>query len=150
MLKNLFSNFTNKDHKIKPSSDPVNGRITYNFQNGLKAHQEELDLDQDEKLTEILLGFDLNTFSLDNSISDLIKSIVKEKALLSVLKIILVPDSEQAIPDATFAGIKNSELQNIFNDFFSLNPTVINWLKTIGKGLTSLPQIPSTSSSSTQ
>lgn len=150
MLKNLFSNFTNKDQKIIPSSEPIDGKIMYTFQNGLVAYQEELNLDQDEKLTGILVGFDLNAFSLENSIKDLIETIIKEKALLRVLKIILLPESEQSDLDDSLKGLKNSELQKVFNDFFSLNPTVINWLKTIGKDLTSLRQTPSTSNSSTQ
>ena len=151
MLDNLLSKFSSNGGQpakdMQPSSEPVDGKITYKFQCGIEAHQEELNLDQDEKLTTILLGFDMNSFSFETtSIKDLIGILVKEKSLIKILEIILISDNDK--PD--YSQLKNSELQNVFGDFFSLNPTVINWLKTIGAGLTSLPQTRSTGNSSQQ
>jgi hypothetical protein len=151
MLNNLLSKFSGNGEpakEIQPSSQPVNGKISYKFQCGIEAHQEELNLEQDEKLTGVLLGFDMGSFSLEaTSIKDLIGTLVREKSLLKILDIILIPEGSDK-PD--YAWLKNSELQNVFGDFFSLNPTAINWLKTIGAGLTSLPQTPSTGNSSKQ
>ena len=152
-MLNIFSLFgNNKDtndqtkQEIKPSSEVIDGRISYKFQCGIEAHQEELNLQQDEKLTSVLLGFDLNSFSLENtSIKDLINTLVKEKALNKILEIILHPSGNEK---QDYSLLKNSELQTVFSDFFSLNPTALNWLKTIGKGLTSLPQTLSTGTSS--
>lgn len=152
-MLNIFSLFgNNKDtndqtkQEIKPSSGVIDGRISYKFQCGIEAHQEELNLQQDEKLTSVLLGLDLNSFSLENtSIKDLINTLVKEKALNKILDIILHPSGKEK---QDYSLLKNSELQTVFSDFFSLNPTALNWLKTIGKGLTSLPQTLSTGTSS--
>lgn len=150
-MLNVFSLFgkngTAQDQQeIKPSSEIIDGRISYKFQCGIEAFQEELNLEQDEKLTGILLGFDINSFSLETtSIKDLINTLVKEKALNKILDIILLPSGNEK---QDYSQLKNSELQTVFSDFFSLNPTVINWLKTIGSGLTSLPQTLSTKSSS--
>lgn len=151
MLNNILSKFSGNGEpaeEMKPSSLPVDGKIRYKFQCGIEAHQEELNLGQDEKLTGILLGFDMNSFSFETtSIKDLINTLVKEKSLTKILEIILIPESNVK-PD--YSQLKNSELQNVFGDFFSLNPTVINWLRTIGGGLTSLPRTPSTGNSSKQ
>lgn len=147
MLNNIISKLSGNSED-KPSSQPINGKIRYTFHCGIEAHQEELNLEQDEKLTGILLGFDVNSFSLETtSIKDLIGVLIKEKSLIKILEIILIPGNNEN-PD--YSQLKNSELNNIFGDFFSLNPTVMNWLKTIGTGLTSLPQTPSTGSSSQQ
>jgi len=149
MLNNLFSLFANSGESgkdIKPSVDPINGKIHYSFQCGIKAYQEELNLDQDTEMTDLMLGFDINSFSLEkSSIKDLIDMLLKEKALSKILDIILIQPEDAPYTD--YGKLKNSELAKIFSDFFSLNPTAINWLKTIGSGLTSISQTPSTKSS---
>lgn len=122
------------------------GRIKYKFKCGIEAYQEELDLRQDELLTEILLELNIETFSFGNTkIKELVNILIKERVLIKVLDIILttVKDTE-----CDFLKLKNSELEEVFEDFFSLNPTVTNWLRNIGKGLTSSPLIQSISSSS--
>ncbi len=142
MLSKIFDKFKSTE-EFKPSSEPVNGKITYNLQCGT-AHQEELDIEQDEKLTEVLMGFDVNALSFENTtIKDLIQRVVNEKAVYKILSIILFSEDK----DFDVRYIKNSELEMIFSDFFSLNPTAINWLKTIGGALISMSQTKSTSSS---
>lgn len=142
MLSKIFDKFKSTE-EFKPSSEPVNGKITYNLQCGT-AYQEELDIEQDEKLTEVLMGFDVNALSFENTtIKDLIQRVVNEKAVHKILSIILFSEDK----DFDVRYIKNSELEMIFSDFFSLNPTAINWLKTIGGALISMSQTKSTSSS---
>jgi hypothetical protein len=142
MLSKIFDKFKSTE-EFKPSSEPVNGKITYNLQCGT-AHQEELDIEQDEKLTEVLMGFDVNALSFENTtIKDLIQRVVNEKAVYKILSIILFSEDK----DFDVRYIKNSELEMIISDFFSLNPTAINWLKTIGGALISMSQTKSTSSS---
>jgi hypothetical protein len=155
MLNKILSLFNKKNdtqsesqEERKPSSKIVDGRIHYEFKCGLKAYQEEMNLEQDQSLAEIILGFDLKSFSLETtSIKDLVDIILKEKALNKILDIILFRSDGSS---DCFDLLKNSELQIIFEDFFSLNPTVKDWLMTSGSGLTLLFQILSTENSSKQ
>lgn len=123
----------------KPSTPVVEGKIHYKFQCGYEAHQEELSLEQDEKLTAILLTLNLSSLA-EISINELITTLTKEKLIPKVLGIILIGKE-----DNDYSKLKNSELEMVMADFFSLNPTAIAWLKTIGEGLASLKMIPSTS-----
>lgn len=155
-MKNIFSIFknTNSSKDIKPSSEILNGRISYKFSNGLECWQEELNLAQDEQLLEIAMSFDIENVSLEtSSIKSVIDMLLKENSLIRFLDIVLCrtvsPSQEQAAVELQndmelFKSLKNSELYNIVNDFFSLNPTVTDWFKTIGKGLTSTQMTRST------
>lgn len=123
----------------------INGRISYKFSNGLECWQEELSLAQDEQLLKIAMSFDIENISLETtSIKSVIDMLLKENSLIKFLDIVLYrPDSanpkelqvELKKDTELFRSLKNSELHNIINDFFLLNPTVKGWFKTLGKDL---------------
>lgn len=144
MLKNLLSFIAGKDADPKASSPIVDGKINYTFQCGLRAYQEELNLHQTEKLTAVMLELDFSDI-VNKSLQDFILMLTNGKVITKILDIILigVPEND-LIKDVDYSALKNSELQAVFGDFFSLNPTAIGWLKNIVQGLTSIPQTPST------
>ncbi|MBK9333841.1 MAG: hypothetical protein IPM96_15900 [Ignavibacteria bacterium] len=111
---------------------------TYKFSNGITAAQDELNLGQDYKIMSLLsgLGIEDGKELLDSSIGDIIKKIVENDLVSELLNIILVIDNDTAA-DRNWSVLKNSELQKVIEDFFSLNPIALSWLKTIGTGLTS-------------
>lgn len=144
MLKNLFTKFAANTEEPKPSQEPVDGKIRYKFSNGLECRQEELTLGQDEKLVEIMMGLELSGVDLENTkLRDIISQLLSENLLYKMLQVVLI--AEHTDKDFTRGGInidrlrslKNSELEAVIKDFFSLNPTARDWLKTIGSGLIS-------------
>ncbi|MEO8447691.1 MAG: hypothetical protein ABI528_09365 [bacterium] len=142
MLKNILT-FLNPDVK-KTSSEIVDGKIHYKFQCGIEAHQEELSIDQDEKLVSVMMTLDINQLEAKSQIKDIIDLLLRTKLLYKMLMILLITRDCSNIDEKKLKALKNSELSNVLNDFFFLNPTAINWLKTIGKGLTSIQTIKST------
>lgn len=134
MIGNIFS-FIDRS-KIEPSTLPVNGRIDYEFRAKeyiIKAYQEELDIEQNQKLVELLSKFKLNSGTFDTQTVDVILKFLKEQNLIAeFLKIILTIDySVGGSHDTTLKYLKLSELEKILMDFFSLNPTLMRWLKSI-------------------
>lgn len=90
-------------------------RKDYQFKCGLKCSQEELTLEQDIRLAEILERHeDVN--------ADIMKVFRKPGVVEELLSVILV--SEDPIDKSKFLKLKNSELKEIVDDFFSLNPSV--------------------------
>lgn len=147
MLENILQRFNKKE--IKPSAEVLNGRINYSFLNGLKAYQEQLNLEQDIELSKIfsdLMGVEVSSAVGNPSgfIQDIFKKLNREKRILSILKIILIQEDGSEIQDDKLLSLKNSEIENICMDFFSLNPTLISWLKTIGKEVISMMMMKST------
>ncbi len=143
MINDLFSNFKNKD-KLKPSSEMKDGRIYYKLSCGLEVYQEELTLKQNEEIVKLITELDMSAISLDSQIMELVKTLLTGNVLTRALAIILIPCFPDSFDASKLSQIKNSELKNIFNDFFLFNPTVVNWLKTIGDALISIGKIPST------
>lgn len=92
----------------------------YNFKNGLSCNQEELTLLQDIEITKLLSKIDINSLA-DTKIFDLINLITKESFLPVFLNIILQGNE---ISEDKLLSLKNSELKEIIEDFFTLNPLV--------------------------
>jgi hypothetical protein len=139
MLKNLFSKFATSEKEPQPSSEVINGRICYSFACGVEAYQEELTLGQDEELVGVLMELDIEGVDLEKTqIKEIIEKLLSDNLLHKLLQVILViPGMEQKIPVEKIKQFRNSELQAVIGDFFSLNPTARDWLKTIGSGLIS-------------
>ena len=139
MLKNLFTKFAAGAEEPKPSHEPVDGKIRYQFSNGLVCRQEELTLGQDEKLVEILMGLELSGVDLENTkLRDIISQLLNENLLYKMLQVVLIAETADAeITIEQLKSLKNSELEAVIRDFFSLNPTARDWFRTIGSGLTS-------------
>lgn len=102
----------------------------YKFSNGVEASQDELTIEQDYKLIDLLseLGIGEGQDLLNTPIKDIIGKLVKNDLLTKLLNIILV--IEKGAPD--WQKLKNSELQEVIKDFFTLNPLVLELLKTFG------------------
>ena len=141
-MKSIFNFFKNSE-EIKPSADLIDGRISYKFRNGLEAYQEEFDTDQNEKLVQVLMQLNTESLSKELSVvqvSDIINLLIKENLITKILDIVLLRKKFGTEEDnKLLRSLKNSELLNVVNDFFSLNPTVITLFKTFGKDLISLP-----------
>lgn len=139
MLKNLFTKFAAGTEEPKPSQGPVDGKIKYKFANGLECRQEELTLGQDEKLVEIMMGLELSGVDLENTkLRDIISQLLNENLLYKMLQVVLIIEPEgKEIEIDQLRSLKNSELEAVIKDFFSLNPTARDWFRTIGSGLTS-------------
>lgn len=131
--------FATSEKEPQPSSEVVNGRICYSFACGVEAYQEELTLGQDEELVGVLMALDISGVDLEKTqIKEIIEKLLSDNLLHKLLQVILViPGMEQKIPVEKIKQLRNSELQAVIGDFFSLNPTARDWLKTIGSGLIS-------------
>ena len=138
MIEKLLS-----EEKQKPSSEIKNGKIEYSFKCGIKAYQEELTLEQDEKLADILTAINMSDVA-EMKLTDIFKILVKEKLVNKFLNVVLI-QKEKKGKDAEFSGLKNSELQAVVSDFFILNPTVKSLLQTLGAALSSKRMSPNTS-----
>lgn len=120
--------------------------------NGKKFHQEELNIMQDEAISDLFEKLnisDLSDFS-QLQIAKIVKLLFKENILADFLGIILVPDSPDVILSSSDVKlIKNSQLVSIITDFFSLNPYLSELLASLGKNLdlASLSSNPNSSSS---
>jgi hypothetical protein len=112
-------------------------RKTYKFSNGLEAQQEELTLEQDYKLAE-LIG-ELKLDNLDElsqlRVKDVLKLLVNENVVEKFLNIILVTASNS---QGSFKTLRNSEVKQVVEDFFTLNPL----LSSAFKILNSAPDTP--------
>lgn len=93
----------------------------YKFSNGLGCFQDELTLEQDMKITALFAKVNIQSIA-ETKIIDLLGIITKENLILDFLKIIL--RSGQDISEDQLLSLKNSELKEIIEDFFGLNPLV--------------------------
>jgi len=139
MLNNLFTKFASAGKDPAPSAEVVNGRISYTFANGVNAYQEELTLGQDEELVGVLMGLDISGVDMDKTaLKEIIGKLLNDNVLYKLLQVVLIiPGNEEKMPVEKLKQLRNSELQAVIGDFFSLNPTARDWLKTIGSGLIS-------------
>lgn len=92
----------------------------YKFQCGLEASQEELSLEDDYKILDLLKSVNLD--SLENLSYITVLKILRENNLLEkfLALIFRIEDQEQI---KLFGKLKNSELEQVTDDFFILNPT---------------------------
>lgn len=139
MFKNLLTKLSSASQDPAPSAEPVDGKIHYKFQNGLQCHQEELSLGQDEQIVGILMGLELSGIDLEKTqLKEIVSQLLNENLLYRMLQIVLISEpTGDAIPVESLKLLKNSELEAVIKDFFSLNPTAADWFRTIGSGLTS-------------
>jgi hypothetical protein len=138
MLKNLFTKLSGSSQDPVPSTEPIDGKITYQFQNGLVCYQEELSLGQDEQLVGILMNLELAGTDLENTkLKEIISRLLNDNLLYKMLQVVLISAEEKEIETEDLKSLKNSELEAVIKDFFSLNPTARDWFRTIGSGLTS-------------
>lgn len=93
----------------------------YKFSNGLGCFQDELTLEQDMKITALFAKVNIQSIA-ETKLIDLLGIFTKENLILDFLKIIL--RSGQDIPEDQLLSLKNSELKEIIEDFFGLNPLV--------------------------
>lgn len=98
---------------------------------GIKATQEELTIEQDYKLMELLseVGIEEGQSFADMKISELIKKLVKGDLLSRLLDTILTVKGDSP----NWKKLKNSELNEVIQDFFSLNPIALQLLRLLGK-----------------
>ncbi|MBV6480205.1 MAG: hypothetical protein HGGPFJEG_03057 [Ignavibacteria bacterium] len=130
MLDKIFSMFK---EKTAPSKVPVDGKIHYKFKCGFIAWQEELNLQQDEELAKVLLNINIAYLNENSDIKSLLGLLMQEKILNKVLNIILISND---CSEVNYDLLKNSELEVVFKDFFSLNPTAMKLLKnTVGEAI---------------
>ena len=93
----------------------------YKFSDGLDCFQDELTLEQDMKITALFAKVNIQSIT-ETKIIDLLGIITKENLILDFLKIILRSGKE--IKEDNLLSLKNSELKEIVEDFFGLNPLV--------------------------
>lgn len=95
---------------------------TYNFKCGISASQDELSYKQSKQLLKELKALKIE--SLDEvtkmTIADLINTIADSDLIPALLNVILVTDDES--PDYTQLSV--SEISEVFEDFFSINPAL--------------------------
>jgi hypothetical protein len=103
----------------------------YKFSNGLEASQEELTLNQDYLLMDIISGAETDNVTLtEMSVSNAIKLLSENRLVEKALAVIFNIDAEK--DENSFdklSGLKNSELREVINDFFILNPLAGELLK---------------------
>jgi hypothetical protein len=105
---------------------------SYKFSIGINASQEELTIEQDYKIMELLseLGIEDGKEILNTSIKDIIGKLVKNDLLSKLLNVILSVKENKSEPN--WKKLKNSELNEVIKDFFSLNPLVLMLFKSLG------------------
>lgn len=94
-------------------------RKYYNFNSGLKCWQEQLNLEQSEKLAELLNDVELDS-NTELTLSMINTALFRKKGLRRFLLIILNADTELSEND--FVQLKQDETEAVLNDFFTLNP----------------------------
>lgn len=106
---------------------------SYTFSNGIKATQDELTIEQDYKLMELLLelGVEEGQDILKTPLKNIVKVLVKNDLASKFFGIILQTEADQ--PEADWKKLKNSEVEEVMTDFFSLNPVVHQLLKNFGR-----------------
>jgi hypothetical protein len=104
-------------------------QYTYKFVCGICAWQEELNAEEDFKVTEILMSckldkiFNEKTNALQVPIIQIFKTLKDSNVLGQFLLLILKPISG-TYNENDLLKLKNSELEKVFTDFFLLNPSV--------------------------
>lgn len=103
-------------------------RKNYNFKCGIKAYQEELTLKQDIQINNLIKELDKNLMKdiTKIEISQVLNMLFENDLLNKLLNIVLHTEN------ADYSELTNSELEQVVNDFFSLNPSLKKWFG-IGK-----------------
>jgi hypothetical protein len=103
---------------------------TYEFRSGLKCRQEELDIEQDTKISAAIKKANLGIDDIKElgklPILETIQKLLEKGILFELLEIILLPEDGTSGEEfkKLIKKIKNSELPEVFNDFFTLNPAL--------------------------
>lgn len=107
------------------------------------VYQDELNAEQDQNIAELFTRLDLGDISDIASLrfDVIIKAIAKFKALSKFLSIILTDKDGNPIPESLAGKIKNSQMEGIIKDFFSLNPKVRELLTNLKNALLSMNTI---------
>jgi hypothetical protein len=115
--------------------------INYEFKCGFKATQSELTLKQNNQLLKFasslsvsplgkLLAGDLEKVTFGELIAEFTSELPVNKLLHIILR---DADGKPFESPDSFDNITNSEIIQIYNDFFSLNPAVLALLKSLKK-----------------
>ena len=131
-------------NNVRPLQRNKLEKKTYKFSNDLEAYQEELSLEQDYKLAELITGFNVSAIDDIKSmkVKDILKLLVKENVVEKFLEIVLIPKNSKTWAEdasclqlhksttrgsrgqagAALRMLKNSEVKQVIEDFFTLNP----------------------------
>ena len=117
--------------------------------NSQKFFQEELTLEQDEKILALLKNLNLKDGLESLKIVDFASSLFENNVIGEFLSVILLPaDGAQTLAPESAKKIKNSTLSEIISDFFTLNNNLIQLLKTFAPALAGMNTTPTSPSSS--
>ena len=103
--------------------------------NDVEFTQDELAWNQDKKLILILkehLGGDFNIDLGSLSIMEIFDKLTDNDLVEQFLSIVLIPVKKINIIPELFGDIKNSELEAVITDFFTLNKRLIERLTEFG------------------
>jgi hypothetical protein len=109
-------------------------RKLYKFKNGIQAHQEELSIEQDYRIAELMTELEIPGFEdiEKMQIQNLIKLLASSGVLEKFLEVILLPAKDtEGISAEKLKTLKNSEVQKVMDDFFTLNPLVKSLLQNL-------------------
>ena len=123
----------NTENNVKNNPKRKILRKDYELSSGIKCYQEDLTYKQDKQILSLLKNLNIESISdlSTMKISDLMGILFDENLLEKFLKIILLPTDKKEIPEEKLTEIKNSELEEIIEDFFILNPSVMKLLNNI-------------------
>jgi len=101
--------------------------------------QDELNIYQDHRIAQLFSDLDIkNIDDIKNlTFSQIISLLSKSNVLIKFLSIILTDVLGNPVPDNIIGSIKNSQLEIIFKDFFSLNPKLKELLMILKNALIS-------------
>jgi hypothetical protein len=112
------------EQKNKPT------RIFYTFGN-TEYYQDELTIQEDSEVMEIFEHPDIKT--LGNLDFNFLKYFITKKLHVKFLQIVLKnKKTGKCIPEIEINKLKNTELLEVLNDFFTLNALLQTILKAIG------------------
>lgn len=120
---------------------------TYTIKNR-QFTQNELTLEQDEKISDLLELVQINDLKDfgDLSLAQIAQVLFKKKVLVKLLSIVLIPaDGGVALSEKETAKITNTLAMEIIEDFFTLNASLMSVLKSLLSGLAGTSMSPKSS-----
>ena len=108
--------------KIKPAAGnhkivfPKSPRFDYEFSNGEKCFQKEMNGEQILKLADLWLSIDMTKYEEKNKVRFYVNALIKYKLLDDFFAILFGNE------EVKFAELHYSEIERVLTDFFLLNP----------------------------
>lgn len=104
-------------------------RNNYKFSNGIRAYQEELNGEQDFQVADLFTKMEIGDLDMQKlKLKELLGILSNKKELVNQFFNIILFEKNSITGDANYLTLKNSEMRDVIQDFFTLNPGSRNLL----------------------